>query len=504
MKATIAQNFRVFDPLTALSNWAQGWSGAYRVAISSALLFLSLSAAMFILEPGSVPVILIPPAIFAVGALASFVLMVRSGGVFAAIAWFMIGAGVYFGLGTVIGGLDPDPKTVHYGSVELLRQDLIRVNLLNASSIAIVLLVAAPLANARRVLMFGQVLSLGEIYRIFHGIFPFILVFTFILTTCKYIFFPVAENLLVRAVLSSAYLISPFCFLLVGMLWSRLMLHLKVVAAAVLCLELLNALLSMSKFAIMATALTVVVGSWINRRSARGVLVALVALVAFYVAISYVSTTGRAHPSYDASEQSPIQRLAILQDVVLGDAPEAPEDYDARETPGSVLRFSMFFIQSFLIQQYENGEPGTSLDDFWVAVIPRALWPDKPNVTRFGPELHGIFWAGSEGSALAPTYTGEAYWNYGPLGVFMVSVLLGLEFGWFTRRWQMASRGRDPAFFLIAFPSAIWACFLETWIAASYIGGFLTLNILWLVARAVFNRYLVEKMDQPGQFGRSA
>ena len=151
----------------------------------------------------------------------------------------------------------------------------------------------------------------------------------------------------------------------------------------------------------------------------------------------------------------------------------------------------MFFIQSFLIEQYESGDPGTSLDDFWVAAIPRAVWPDKPIITRFGEQLHGRFWdTEALGSALAPTYVAEAYWNYGLLGVLLVSALLGLEFGWFTRRWQLASRGRDPAFFLIAFPSAIWAAFVESWIAASYIGGFLTLNVLWLVARVLFNRYL--------------
>ncbi len=488
----------------ALLSVAEGWQGAYRVAIMNALVFLSLSLAVFALDPESVPVILIPPAIFFVGATTSFILMVRSGGAFAVIAWFVLGAGVYFGLGTVIGGLDPDPRMAHYVSVALLCQDLIRVNLLNASSVAIVLLVAAPLANERTLLMVGRMVTFDEVYRIFYGIFPFVLVVSLIVSASKFIFFPLAGDLLVRSILGAVSLILPFCILLVGALWPRLTVNLKVGAAAAVCLELLNALLLMSKFQIMATVLPLVLGSWIGRRGMRRVSVSLAALVAFYLAIAYVNGTGRAHPDFD-SDQSAIQRLAILKDVVLGDAPEVPTDYDIeRQSPGSVARLSMFDIQSFLIEQYERGEPGTSLDDFWVAAIPRVLWSEKPIVTRFNVELHALFWNTGTTSALAPTYNGEAYWNLGPLGLVLVSVLLGLEFGWFTRRWHMASRGRDPAFFLIAFPSAIWASYVETWIAASYIGGFLTFNVIWLVARAVFNLQLSGRMGQPGQFGRSA
>jgi hypothetical protein len=116
------------------------------------------------------------------------------------------------------------------------------------------------------------------------------------------------------------------------------------------------------------------------------------------------------------------------------------------------------------------------------------LWPEKPNVTRFGAELHAVFWGQEAASALAPTYSGEAYWNYGPAGLVLVSVLLGLEVGWLTRRWQIAQSGEDPAFFLIAFPVSLWAAYVETWIAASYIGGFLTIVVLWGCVRLVLRK----------------
>jgi hypothetical protein len=145
-----------------------------------------------------------------------------------------------------------------------------------------------------------------------------------------------------------------------------------------------------------------------------------------------------------------------------------------------------------LMNQYDDQQPGTSLTEFWVAAVPRFFWPDKPIMTRFGGELYDQFWATTDAaSALAPTYTGEAYWNYGPLGVVVVSILIGFEIGWLTQRWHIAAGGRDLAFFVIAFPTALWASFVETWIAANYVGGFITIVLLWCLAKFLILKLFV-------------
>ena len=97
------------------------------------------------------------------------------------------------------------------------------------------------------------------------------------------------------------------------------------------------------------------------------------------------------------------------------------------------------------------------------------------------PELYLKIYVGVEGgSAQAPTYTGEAYWNYGWLGVVVVSILIGLELGWFTRKWlefiYTPESGIGALIFCV--PVAVSAFSVESWIAATYIGGFVTLAIL--------------------------
>ncbi len=124
-----------------------------------------------------------------------------------------------------------------------------------------------------------------------------------------------------------------------------------------------------------------------------------------------------------------------------------------------------------------------------MVVIPRVLWSEKPVVTRPDVELNTQYysrpgWATQTTSSIAPTYSAEAYWNYGLLGVLLVSTLLGLALGWFTRCWQHAIAGRDYAFLLIAFPVALWAGFVESWVVATYFGEFIIFVVILFAARA--------------------
>lgn len=466
---------------------AEEWRTAYLVALANAGIFLILALTMFWLEPNSLLVALSAPTLFSFGALLSFLLMIRSGGALSTIAWFVLGSGIFFGIGVVVGGLDPDPESVHFVSEYILFRDLFRINLLNASSVLIVLAVAYPLANSSEIKIIGQEgMGLAVMFRYLLKIFPLVMAIFIIGVGLQFVFFPVPDNLTLRSVVSVLYAFIPFFCFLVGMLWRSIPWGLQLIAGCGLFLEVVNGLLNFSKYAVISTVLALVVGTWMTRRTAKQLLLCLIMLGVIYGVIAPIVTSSRAHIDYDPAMNSPATRLAILSDVLLGDSIEADSEQRI------LSRFSVPFIQGYLVEEYEHGLPGNSLDDFWVALIPRVLWPDKPNITRFGAELHGQYLSlDNPASALAPTYSAEAYWNYGPLGLIVVSVLLGLELGWFTRRWQLALAGRDSAFYLIAFPAALLASYVETWVAASYIGGFVTLVVIWLIARLVFSCYRI-------------
>ncbi len=467
------------------------WKRAFRFSLANAMAFLAFSLVLYFWEPDSLLILLSVPALFFLGAIVSFVLFVRNGGAFAAIAWFMLGSGVYFGLGVFVGGLAPEPGTVHYTFASVLYADLIRINLLNSSSVILVLVAAIPFAYAPRILKRIHTLGYQEMIRLLVKIFPLMTILAIAALGLQFLFFPVAANLLVRTFVSSFYMIVLLCCLALGMLRTRLEVHWRALGVSVFLSAFCFSLLSMSKLAAMSTLLAVVVGSWVHRRSIFSVTAGLLLIGALYVWIGGITNEGRLHRDYDAAENSALTRFQILIDTALDDSGEggavAGDTARGIVVPRTIGRFSVVAIQGYLMEAYDQQTPGTSLDDFWVAAIPRVFWPDKPIVTRFGAELHMEFWATPEASsALAPTYNGEAYWNYGPVGVVIVSLLLGLQIGWLTYRWHITNRGLDPAFFLIAFPASLWAMFVENWIAASYIGGFLTIVVIWLCARLFF------------------
>ena len=500
-----------FRPIfgSAMMAQAEKWRAAYHIVFVNAGIFLFLTLAMLVLEPRSLVVILSAPALFFLGCMFTFLLMVRSGGNLAAIAWFVLGAGVYFGMGAVAGGLH-----VHPHSDYLFADDtryLLRVNLLNACSVFIVLAVAYPLANMRGLTVNQHDMSPANIERILQKIFPYIVVISAVGVGLKYALFPVAESLLLRSVAAKIYLIIPSCFLLLGLLWRSTSWHMRLIAGSVFLLEILNGLIALTKYQVIVAILALIIGMGMTRRSVVFIMMSLMVVASVFTLINPLITLGRAHIDYDADKNAVTTRLEILADAVNIYYLESVKsqkftsvksqkftyDIEGKTTGEERLRalgrrLDVASIQGYLINEYDNGRPGNSLVDFWAVIIPRVLWPEKPVITRFGVELNEQYYrvpgefVRQRTSATAPTYSGEAYWNFGTPGVVIVSILLGLVIGWLTRCWQYAMLGRDPAFFTIAFLAAIWASSVESWVVATYLGEFTIFVVIYLSARAIF------------------
>jgi hypothetical protein len=140
------------------------------------------------------------------------------------------------------------------------------------------------------------------------------------------------------------------------------------------------------------------------------------------------------------------------------------------------IRFDVASIQGYLINEYQRGRPGESMDQFWSVIVPRVLWPSKPIITRFGSELNAQYYnsAGQGSSSIAPTYDAELYWNFGWLGVLLFSIYLGLVFGFFSRLGLMAFQDVNVSYFLVAYQLLFPALFVESWVVSTYIGGLIT------------------------------
>lgn len=510
------------DHVTASLLDADRWGRAYHFALINAAVFVVSSFMIWFAELESVFMILSAPVLFFIGSGLSFLLMIQCGGAIAATSWFVLGSGLFFGLGSMAGGLQFHPwtATVHSDSLYL-----IHVNLLNACSTVIVLLAAYPLSNMRRLKLRAADVPNIDVMQVMRKYFPVIVFIAAAGVVLKYILFPWADDLLVRSLAAKIYLFIPCCLLLLGLLWKSLDWKLRLLGSALLTLEMFNGLLVLTKYQILAAMLAVTAGFLLSNRLGRGTVSALLMIVIVFFLINPLISIGRAHIDYDAVNNSISERLGILSSAISYqlDVADGVEDgiedgvkdlffekHSATGRPlsdenlaaaaklreekyggvtgvlkGLLIRFDLAPVQGYLFNEYNSGRAGKTLENFEATFIPRVFWPEKPIISRHGPELHKQYFndPAQIGSSLAPSYSAEAYWNYGPLGVVVVSLLLGLAIGWLTRCSQRAMMGLDPAYFIIAFPVLFWACFVESWIVATYLGEFIIFIVLLLVMR---------------------
>lgn len=121
------------------------------------------------------------------------------------------------------------------------------------------------------------------------------------------------------------------------------------------------------------------------------------------------------------------ERLAIVQ-TYLVDGPA----FEVADSQAGLARLSYVNSNAFVINQYDSGFPGSTLEDAAAVFIPRVLWPNKPIITRLGPELYYLV-RGHGGTALGVGHFAEAYWNFGWVGIPPFMAVLALILSVFTK-----------------------------------------------------------------------
>ncbi len=455
-----------------------GLLSAYRFAIANAVVFFLFSLGNVIFDPVPISIHCAAANVFMIGSIFSFYQLYARGGGFSAIGIYILSSGIIFGFGTAY-------STIAEGYVfELLFSEptqvrnLPTINLMNSLSVLIVLIFALPVSKITNVPVPRLRLNL-----FFNSLQPFnwsLLLLSVLIIATVYLTFPVPENLIFRGALEKLAVLPSLTVLICFAGWDRLPINQKIAVVLMLIAMIAMGLLAASKTAAMIPFVAMAGGVYLhNYRKASIVLIAVTAGW-YFLFLAPVVNQMRSQSQYDPETNTPAQRLAIISEAVTNISAESRSD-DEKKTESLLYRFVHGATQSFLIDEWQDGRPGDSLADSWAALVPRVLWPEKPIITRFGPELYLKIYVGVEGgSAQAPTYTGEAYWNYGWLGVVVVSIMIGLELGWFTRKWlefiYTPESGIGALIFCV--PVAVSAFNVESWIAATYIGGFVTLAIL--------------------------
>ena len=143
------------------------------------------------------------------------------------------------------------------------------------------------------------------------------------------------------------------------------------------------------------------------------------------------------------------------------------------------------------MQAYDANSPGQSLSSVLSALIPRLLWPNKPDLTLVGEDFTELLW-GNRDSSTGIGVFGEAYWNGGYGMVVLVCSGIGLLFVWLSRLALGVMHDRQWLFLPCVFIGMKVGFRIDGWILVDYVGTPLMIvgyfMILSLLPRSLANK----------------
>ena len=162
-----------------------------------------------------------------------------------------------------------------------------------------------------------------------------------------------------------------------------------------------------------------------GRPTSRRLLISAAAVALFYFFVAPVVTYGRAVLADTYGSIVVSASLSERWDIVSGYTPERAQALNENEIQVAWARLAYVNAGTFAINQFDAGLPGASLEYAFVSLVPRFIYPDKPNITDVGRDFN-VAVTGNPNSQSSPGVPSEAYWNFGWFGVFVVSVYVGV------------------------------------------------------------------------------
>lgn len=350
-----------------------------------------------------------------------------------ALFWFRVSAAIYYGIGNLSPYVLPDEFRIYMETFfQFTDADVAQVNVLFAVSVLAVLLAAkgfitfisAIAGAARPSTSTRAMLAVGLLFLAIGAPIKYFLVLPTMLNIMDFVV-PGAVGTFGNFTVPALFFITAYAFE-----HDR-----RYVPMAVLLVVLEGSigLLAMTKQGVM-TPLIVFLLALLRTRVTLPRLLAAGAIVVFmFVAIIPIVIDGRIELGnrYGTDFKAGFgERVEVLSRAVTGDLRTISSETSASGI--ALVRISYVNQASFAMHLYDSGQAGSTLENAYAAFIPRFLWPDKPIMTTIGSDFN-MMARGSEASSSSPTLAGEAYWNFGWMGVLIVMGPAGILFAALSR-----------------------------------------------------------------------
>jgi hypothetical protein len=227
--------------------------------------------------------------------------------------------------------------------------------------------------------------------------------------------------------LAKSYSVGLYLLVLASFRASRIALP---VSLALIPIDLVVGLLTFAKTEVLTTLIFAYLGLLHHKLNLSRILVGAGIVLSVYSELDPVIHFGRdelwrRHGKLEAPLE---ERLEILNSYFSGASDSGPE----RETQTTFSRLSYVNAAAMVVSWHDVGRTGDSLGYALTVMVPRFIWPDKPEITAIGADLYTAATA-QTGSSISPGLFAEAYWNFGWLGVPVLMIPLGIILGFFSQ-----------------------------------------------------------------------
>jgi hypothetical protein len=454
----------------------------------------------------------------------NFLCLIIKEGVLEPLAWFILGASIYFGISILSGIYSFNPYKVNYflGDIYFLNKAVF-INAISLFVIAItVKLFQIKNKKKRKLTLQDSIVPLNLLYLILISAIFFIVY--------KFYLYEHLNYSLIHNLVNKYQFVTPSVCLLFFLSLKNLNFISKLLGLIILSFLFILAILSLSKTNVLVLLIGCLLGYLIKCTSIKRLLISFVIFFTVFFLLNPYFTIARNHNLYNdlvhlgidndqslkGFERSQKIHFDSIKYIFFNDEFDTSikkPSFGMRQKYNNAsiksdsltiveslinrifLRFDVIPTQSFIIDQYDQGYKANTISEFWTVFVPRTIWSEKPNLSRHGNNLFLLRFGrdDSTNSAEAPTFSAEAYWNYGFKGVILISFLYGLIICFLSAIYNKFKINKEIGYLFIA-PSLIALLInIEGWIVGSIFGELIILMALCFGFNfffKLFNKYV--------------
>ena len=159
-------------------------------------------------------------------------------------------------------------------------------------------------------------------------------------------------------------------------------------------------------------------------------------------------------------------------------------------------RISFNNTQALAMKLYDTGETGFTYNSIIWTFVPRLIYPDKPLLTH-GEKFVKIVYGEYDPGGISPGFFGEAYWNFGWIGVFYSSIIISTFLVFFNIMTIRVLILKNYQYFLLIMPSYRLSYSMDGWLIATSINSipfwiiYFTIIIFLTKIYLIYKRYKV-------------